>query len=108
MRQIEITERWSDRIPVRLYRNGIPFDYASYGFTFERLVIHDKNGSEVTLGGTFGEAAPSTGDVYYDPPIGGEFLNVLEPYRVRAKLTKAGREAYIPNRAGLPMRVEKI
>ena len=105
---IKITEGWSERIPVRLYRDGVPFNYPSYGFTFAGLVIHDKNGSEVSLQGTSGEAAPSTGDVYYDPDPGGEFLNVLEPYRVRAHLTKAGRDAYVPNDAGLPMRVSKI
>lgn len=105
---IKITEGWSERIPVRLYRNGVPFDYGSYGFTFDGLVVHDKNGAQVTLGGTSGELSATTGDVYYDPVPGGEFLNVLEPYRVRAKLTKAGRDAYVPNDAGLPMRVSKI
>lgn len=105
---IEITEKWSERIPVRFYRNGAPFNYASYGFVFAGLVIHDKNGAEVTLGGTSGEAAPSTGDVYYDPAIGGEFLEVLQPYRVRGKFTKAGRDSYLPNRGGLPMLVRPI
>ena len=102
---IEITEGWSERIPIRLYKDGDPFDITTYTAEIE---IHDKDGALVMLQGTDGVSAPTTGDVFYDPDPGGEFLAVSSPYRVRVKLTKNGRDAYVPNRAGLPLIVRPV
>ena len=102
---IEITEGWSERIPIRMYKNSSPYNITGFTAVVE---IHDKDGALVTLQGSDGVITAATGDVYYDPDPGGEFLAVSSPYRVRVKLTSGGRDGYVPNRGGLPMIVRPV
>lgn len=87
-----LVEGHTERIVETLLADGVAMNLTGKTVT---LLLYDRQGNQITYGGSSGIVTAADGTVYFDP-ASTDLLASKSPYSVRWKVTTAGKVAYWP------------